>query len=397
MTSHGYSPRARCNSSEVGTTMMMLEYEGKRLLASVGVPLPKGIVIESVSSLDAVFGAMSFPVAVKAQVRSGGRGKQGGVRQVDAADKLLTVVESIQKVHFDGQLPDAVLIEPWVSAEREAYLSVAVDGRAEGYVVIYSPKGGVDIEDGSPPVRYGVGAPWKFRAHELREVLRDTEPDYQWREKVIALAQRLVSTAAAHDCTTIEINPLAKLEDGSLIALDAKVVRDEWAYFRNAEIRSMRELEKLRADSLVRDSLEMHHMYVRLEGDIGLISGGAGMTMAAMDMIAAYGGRPACFLDCSPGPTSTRGYRPAFAMVDGDPQVKVILVSVFGGGTQMQRVANSMKEVMAERTSRKPVVFRLDGTNVDQVPGIFDQFGAHNHACLEEAVSEAVRLARRDG
>jgi succinyl-CoA synthetase beta subunit len=156
----------------------------------------------------------------------------------------------------------------------------------------------------------------------------------------------------------------------------------------------MRELEKQRADPLVRDALEMRHMYVRLDGDIGLISGGAGMTMAAMDMIVEMGGRPACFLDCSPGPTSARGYRPAFAMLDADPQVKVILVSVFGGGTQMQRVASAMKEIMTERASGKPVVFRLDGTNVDQVPAIFDQFGVHNHRWLEDAVSEAVRLAR---
>ena len=118
------------------------------------------------------------------------------------------------------------------------------------------------------------------------------------------------------------------------------------------------------------------------------------MTMAAMDMIAEQGGRPACFLDASPGPTSTRGYRPALAMLDADPQVKVILVSVFGGGTQMQRVANSMKELMAERKSTKPIVFRLDGTNVDQVPGIFAEFGAHNHARLEDAVAEAVKVAK---
>jgi succinyl-CoA synthetase beta subunit len=287
------------------------------------------------------------------------------------------------------------LIEPWLSIERESYLSVAVDGRAEGYVVMYSPTGGVDIEEGPPPARYAVGAPWKFRVHELRKVLQEVEPDYQWREKVISVAQRLVRAAAMHDCSTIEINPLAKLSDGSLIAADAKVARDEWAHFRNEEIRGMREAEKHRADRLLRDCLDMQHMYVRLDGDIGLISGGAGMTMAAMDMIAERGGRPACFLDCSPGPTSTRGYRPAFAMLDGDPQVKVILVSVFGGGTQMQRVANSMKEVLAERKSKKPVVFRLDGTNVDQVAGIFDQFGAHNHARLEDAVSEAVRLAGR--
>jgi succinyl-CoA synthetase beta subunit len=179
-----------------------------------------------------------------------------------------------------------------------------------------------------------------------------------------------------------------------LIAADAKVARDEWAHFRNTEIHGMREADKHRADPLLRASMEMGHMYVRLDGDIGLISGGAGMTMAAMDMIAEQGGRPACFLDASPGPTSTRGYRPALAMLDADPQVKVILVSVFGGGTQMQRVANSMKELIAGRKSTKPIVFRLDGTNVDQVPGIFAQFGAHNHARLEDAVAEAVALAR---
>jgi succinyl-CoA synthetase beta subunit len=230
----------------------------------------------------------------------------------------------------------------------------------------------------------------------MRRALKEAETDYAVREKVIALAQRLVATAAAQDCTTIEVNPLVKLESGELIAADAKIVRDEWAGFRNRGIAEAREQEKRRADKLLRACLDMQHMYVRLDGDIALISGGAGMTMAAMDMIAEQGGRPACFLDCSPGPTSTRGYTPAFNMLDADPQVKVILVSVFGGGTQMQRVANSMKEIMAKRKSRKPVVYRLDGTNVDQVPGIFAEFGAHNHDRLEDAVAEAVAIAKEN-
>jgi succinyl-CoA synthetase beta subunit len=375
--------------------MMMLEHEGKRLLASVGVTVPAGTLIEAGADVSSALASVStLPVAVKAQVRSGGRGKQGGVRQVKSAHELPGVVDAVLGMDFDGDKPEAVLIEPWLSIEREAYLSVAVDGRAEGYVVMYAPKGGVDIEDGPPPARYPVGAPWQFRVHELRKVLQAAEPDYAWREKVVALAQRLVRAAAMHDCATIEINPLAQLADGSLVAADAKVARDEWAHFRNAQIDGMREAEKQRADPLLRASMEMGHMYVRLDGEIGLISGGAGMTMAAMDMIAEQGGRPACFLDASPGPTSTRGYRPALAMLDADPQVKVILVSVFGGGTQMQRVANSMKELMAERKSAKPIVFRLDGTNVDQVPGIFAQFGAHNHARLEDAVAEAVAFAR---
>lgn len=375
--------------------MMMLEHEGKRLLESVGVRVPDGIVIDPApqSLQDARARIVSYPIAIKAQVRSGGRGKQGGVQQVKRAEDLDTAVKRLFDTKFGGEKPDALLVEPWLAIERETYLSVAVDGRADGYVVMYAPKGGINVEEGASPVRYPVGAPWNFRVHAFRKVLESMEPDYQWREKVIAVAQRLVRAAAMHDCTTIEINPLAKLADGALVAADAKVVRDEWAHFRNQEIRAGREAEKQRADKLLRDCLDMQHMYVRLDGDIALISGGAGMTMAAMDLIAEYGGRPACFLDCSPGPTSTRGYRPAFAMLDADPQVKVILVSVFGGGTQMQRVANSMKEIMAERKSSKPVVFRLDGTNVDQVPGIFAQFGAHNHVRLEDAVLEAVRLA----
>jgi succinyl-CoA synthetase beta subunit len=375
--------------------MLMLEYEGKRLLASAGVPVAQGTVIPASDANDnALAGVTRFPVAVKAQVRSGSRGKQGGVRKAETPEALREAVKAILAIDFAGEKPDAVLIEPWLAIEREAYLSVAVDGRAEGYVVLYAPQGGIDIEDGPPPARYPVGAPWNFRVHEMRKVLQSVESDYQWREKVIALAQRLVRAAAMHDCSTIEINPLVKLADGSLIAGDAKVARDEWAHFRNGEIRGMRDAERERADKLLRDSLEMGHMYVRLDGDIGLISGGAGMTMGAMDMIAEQGGRPACFLDASPGPTSTRGYRPALAMLDADPAVKVILVSVFGGGTQMQRVATSMKELMGERKSQKPIVFRLDGTNVDQVPGILAEFGAHNHARLEDAVAEAVRLAR---
>lgn len=371
--------------------MMLLEHEGKNFLDSAGVTVPQGRVIRPGEG--APSGIENYPVAVKAQVRSGGRGKKGGVIQAGDEAALAAAVARLFAAEFDGERPEALLIEPWLAIERETYLSVVVDGRADGYVVMYAPRGGVDIEKGAPPVRYSVGAPWNFRVHGLREALESAEPDYQWREKVIALAQRLVRIAATHDCTTIEINPLAKLADGALVAADAKVVCDEWAHFRNRAIHVRREAEKQRADPLLRACLDMQHMYVRLDGDIALISGGAGMTMAAMDMIADCGGRPACFLDCSPGPTSTRGYRPAFAMLDADPQVKVILVSVFGGGTQMQRVAKSMKEIMAERKSGKPVVFRLDGTNVDQVPGIFAQFGAHNHARLEDAVAEAVRLA----
>ena len=371
--------------------MMILEHEAKALLRSVGVAVPDGALIKPGAHAPRV---KAYPVAVKAQVRSGGRGKQGGVIRANNARELKAAAKKLFATEFGGEKPEALLADPWLPIDRELYLSVTIDGAAEGYVVLYSPNGGVDIESGKPPARYPIGPAWKFRAHELRAVLETVEKDFQLRERVIFLAQRLVETAAARDCHTIEINPLVRLKEGELVALDAKVVYDDWAHYRNSDILAQREGEWRRAGKLLRASLQMGHMYVKLDGDIGLISGGAGLTMGAMDMIKQLGGKPACFLDASPGPTSTRGYKPAFELLDGDPQVKVILVSVFGGGTHMNRVARSMKENLAMRKSKKPVVFKLDGTYVDEVPGIFATFGAHNHESLEAAVKEAIKLAR---
>lgn len=381
--------------------MLMREHEGKELLREAGIVVPKGIVLSPSENLAAELAEMAEtagltgPVAVKAQVRSGGRGKAGGVVRAAGVKEAADAAKKLFATRFASELPEAVLVEPWCDISRELYLSIVVDGRAGGYAVLYSSNGGVEVEAGSPPAYYPFGPLGAFRAYQLREVLEPVEEDRAVRERVITLADRLVRLAAAKDCTTIEINPLAVLADGALLPLDAKVVRDDWAFFRQDDIRRALDAEKASKPPLVRDCMDMQHMYVPLDGDVALISGGAGMTMAAMDMISEYGGAPACFLDCSPGPASTRGYRPAIAMLDADDSVKVILVSVFGGGTHMDRVANAMAEILTERTLSKPIVFRLDGTHVDQVDGILAKINARNHDKLESAVEEAVSLASK--
>lgn len=375
---------------------MLVEHQGKALLRSVGVRVPDGLVIESAEDVQRLLAGsqLSYPVAVKAQIEGGGRGKAGGVLRAENEGQAAAAAAQLFRSRFGGLSPRAVLIEPWLSIQEELYLAVTVDGTASGYVLLFSPAGGIDIEEGGHLlVRYPVGAPWKFRAHEFRALLETTKVDFRTREKVITLAHRLLLTAASRDCTTIEINPLARVEEGELVALDAKVVCDEWAAFRNRTIFELKGKARESAPLLLQACLEMGHMYVRLDGDIGLISGGAGMTMAAMDLIQELGGRPACFLDCSPGPHSARNYRPAFALLDGDPGVRAILVSIYGGGTQMQRIARAMQQVVPERASRKPVVYYLNGTHIDQVPAIFAEFGAKNHASLEDAVREAIGLA----
>jgi succinyl-CoA synthetase beta subunit len=374
--------------------MLLTEHEGKALLASVGVAVPPGVVVRSAGAV--VRRKLPYPVAVKAQVASGGRGKAGGVVRADSPLRARAAVSKLLATKFGVETPQAVLVEPWLAIERELYLSVTVDAAADGYAVLYSPRGGVDVEEGAAPARYDVGPARNFRAYRLREALAGIEADAAVRERVVALARRLLLLASSRDCTTVEINPLAKLADGSLIAADAKVVRDDYARFRAADIAERIDADHARQPKAIARALAGDLMLVWLDGEVGLISGGAGMTMAAMDLIADAGGRPACFLDCSANPTP-QGYRLAFELLDGEPRVKVILVSIFGGLTQMDRVARVMQEIISERRSRKPVVFRLNGTNVTQANEILAQAGLHNNATIEEAVREALALARKGG
>ena len=160
--------------------MMILEHEAKALLRTVGVAVPDGALIKPGTREPRV---KAYPVAVKAQVRSGGRGKQGGVIRANNARELKAAAKQLFATEFNGEKPEVLLADPWLAIERELYLSVTVDGAAGGYVVLYSPTGGVNIEDGLPPARYPIGPAWKFRTHELRAVLEGVEKDYQIRDR----------------------------------------------------------------------------------------------------------------------------------------------------------------------------------------------------------------------
>lgn len=371
--------------------MLLAEFQGKALLRSAGVAVPHGILARNAAQ--AAKGRIALPVAVKAQVGGGGRGKAGGVVRAETREQLVAAAERIFATEFSGEKPRAILIEPWLAIERELYLAVTVDGRAGGYVILYSPAGGIDVETGTPPLRYEVGPASNFRGDRLREVLRPVEADVALRERLIGLARTLLRIAAGHDCTTLEINPLARLADGSLVAADAKVVCDDSAAFRSSDIATALEAERRRQPPPIARALANKLMLVWLDGDVGLISSGAGMTMITMDLIAAAGGQPACFLDCSANPTPD-GYRVAFNLLDRNPKVTVILVTMFGNGVHIDRVARVMKEIMQKRRSKKPVVFRLNGTNAAKVPEVWAGTGLYNHATLETAAEQAVALAQ---
>jgi succinyl-CoA synthetase beta subunit len=373
-------------------TMLLLEYEAKAALAEVGIPIPEGVVVRRPQALPGA--KLVYPVAVKAQVASGGRGKAGGVIRADSARAAADAVAALLDREFAGERPRAALVERWLPVRRELYLSLTIDAAAEGYVLLYSARGGVDVEDRHPPARYAIGRLAEFRAHRLRAALVEAERDPGVRERVIDVARRIVTLAARQECTTVEINPLAVLDDDEMVAADAKVVRDEHAAFRNPGIAARIEREHRRERRPIARALAGRLMLVWLDGSVGLVSGGAGMTMATIDLVADRGGKAACFLDCSNNPTP-HGYGLAFDLLDRERQVKVILVSIFGGLTQMDRVARVLCDIMDRRRSTKPVVFRLNGTNAREAEDILTRAGLHNHPGLEEAIDEAVALATR--
>ena len=172
--------------------MLLTENESKSILAEAAIAVPSGMMVRSADTVPAI---SAFPVAVKAQVASGGRGLAGGVVKANSQDEVVAAVARILRMEFDGARPEAVLVEPWLALDRELYLSVAVDGSAGGYVVLYSPEGGVRVEQGAPLVRYAVGHPENFRAHKMRLLMRDAETDATTRERVISMAQALLRLA----------------------------------------------------------------------------------------------------------------------------------------------------------------------------------------------------------
>ncbi len=366
--------------------MLITEAQGKALLRAAAVITPSSQELRSLDEVRAC--RIDFPVAVKAQVAAGGRGKAGGIRKAGSASELEDVFGAIMDMRFAGEAPSSVLVESWLEIDRELYLAVAIDSRVGGFNVLYSPRGGVDIEDGPPPLSYPVGLARNFRAHEFRALLEPVERDTRVRERVISVARRLLEVAQSNECTTVEINPLVVSKGGALVAADAKIVLDDAAAFRKAATAAA--IAASRKKTEIRVCEEANLMLVWLDGDIGLISGGAGMTMAAMDAIDGAGAQPACFLDVSGNPTPA-GFGLAFDLLDRAPRVKGILVSMFGGGLHTDRVAKTLVELLKCRSVSKPVTLRLNGTRSDIATTVLRDAGHQNHTTLEAAVADIVK------
>ena len=386
--------------------MNLHEYQGKELFKKFGLPVSKNKVITSADeAVNACRDIGGNKWVVKAQVHAGGRGKAGGVKLVNSPEEALEFANQwlgkrlvTYQTDSNGQLVNSILIEECTDIAKELYLSAVVDRGTQRIVFIGSSEGGVNIEEvaeNTPekiiyePIDPLTG-PMGFQARKISRVL---DLDAEQAKQFAKMLPQLTNLFITHDLSLLEINPLVITQGGKLHCLDAKINIDSNAIYRQPEIQAMRDSsqEDPREAEAALDDLS----YVSLDGNIGCMVNGAGLAMGTMDTIKYFGGSPANFLDVGGTATQERVSK-AFKLILADPEVKVVLVNIFGGIVRCDLIAEGILAAIEEVGVSIPVVVRLEGNNADIGSKILAEstakiVGLNN---LEDAAKKAVELSK---
>ncbi|HSI97949.1 MAG TPA: ADP-forming succinate--CoA ligase subunit beta [Gaiellaceae bacterium] len=379
--------------------MDLYEFQGKELLRRYGIPVSEGRLATSPAEARAAASELGGHVVVKAQVLTGGRGKAGGIKLAETAADAEAHARAILGMDLRGHTVHKVWIERTSDIAHEYYLSLTFDRSAKKPLFMFSTQGGVDIEEvaaTSPDalVRLHVDPleghhPWQGR----RLVYDAGIDDPSEQRQITALVGRLYETFVGCEAMLCEINPLIVTTDGEVRALDAKVTVDDNALFRLPDIAEMRDLTA--ADPLEALAREKGVTYVKLDGEVGVLGNGAGLTMATVDVVTFVGGRAANFCDLGGG-GDAQGVVDALGVITSDPQVKAIFFNIFGGITRCDEVARGILQALGQMSFEQPIVVRLDGTNAGEGRRMLVEAGAanlHSEATMLGGARRAVELA----
>jgi succinyl-CoA synthetase beta subunit len=375
--------------------MDLFEHEARELFGKHGIPVPRGRVATDPAGARSVAAALGGPVVVKAQVKTGGRGKAGGVRVVHTVDGAEQAADDILGMDIKGHTVRRVLVTEACDIAEEYYVSFLLDRAGRTFLAMASPEGGMDIEEVAADrpealVRLPVDP---LSGVDAGAVAAGFPPDV--RAEVTGVVEKLWEVFVAEDCTLVEVNPLARTAAG-VVALDGKITLDDNAAFR----RTMSFDDVADGDPLEREARAKGLNYVKLDGDVGVIGNGAGLVMSTLDVVAAAaaeaGARgPANFLDIGGG-ASAQVMADGLSVVLGDPQVRSVFVNVFGGITACDAVATGIVrslEILGDRAA-KPLVVRLDGNNVTEGRRILGE-AAHPLVTVVSTMDDAARKAAR--
>ena len=369
--------------------MKLFEYEAKTIMGSVGIPVPQSQIIKVAEEIFSL--KITYPIVIKCQVQTGGRGKAGGVKFAENVDEAYEIAKKLLRLEINGIKTSCLLIEPKTNIEKELYIAITLDRNQKCHILLGSSEGGVEIESSSSVKIVPVKRNYKpYLGRKLANLMGLAQGKLTMVSNIIDKLYFLYET---HDLDLAEINPLVFTKDGKILALDGKMTVNDDAidrqpFFQGWEISHMSDLSEreLKAKVAGLNLVELH-------GKIGIICNGAGLTMATMDLVKKHGGEPANFLDVGGGADEARVKR-ALKLVADNPNVKVILINILGGITACDEVAKALKIFAMQNPDRK-VVVRLLGNNQDKASEIMSGTGIKSIDDLNNAVKEAVALGAK--
>lgn len=381
--------------------MDLMEYKAKELFDKYGIPVPKGVLIDDAGEIATKLSGMRFPVVLKSQVQTGGRGKAGGIKFAGSLNEAVRIAGSIMGMNIRGHIVKELLVEERVEVSKELYLSIMLDRLTKSPMIIFSSMGGVDIEEiaqNNPEkvIKCEMDPFIGIKDYIVRYIINKSgiQPDlFNQLHDIIA---KLYKLFCEYDCLLTEINPLVITYDNRIIAVDAKVSVDDSALIRQPDILAFR--DSLMECRQVVEARRYHFLYIPCDpdGNISVISNGSGMIMSCMDLISKEGMKIGAALDLGGGATSER-IAEAIRIVLSNKNIKVLFINIFGGITRCDEVAAGVKIAMEHgKNEEKMIIVRIEGTNKEKGMEILK--GIKGRIIPVGSIKEGVReLASRRG
>lgn len=386
--------------------MKIHEYQGKAILRDYGVAVPDGFPAFSVDEAIKIYDKLdSKVVVVKAQIHAGGRGKGGGVKLAHNRDEVERLANEILGMNLithqtgpEGKEVQRLLIEQRVDIAREFYAGIVLDRERQQYAFMVSTEGGMEIEKVAAETPERIIKEWidpsvGLQSYQLRNLVFGLGLQGAQIKNCIKILNALWKVFVEKDCSLIEINPLVVTKDDKVIALDAKINFDDNGLFRQKELAELRDTSE--EDPAEVEAGKYNLNYIKLDGNVGCMVNGAGLAMATMDIIKLYGSEPANFLDVG-GVANAETVANGFKLILSDPNVKSILINIFGGIVRCDRVAQGVIDAMETVAVKVPVIIRLEGTNAKEAANLLNnstmEFLVANS--FEDAAQKSVKAAQ---
>jgi len=381
------------------------EYQGKEIFRQFGVVVPEGYPAFSIDEAVANYRKLPGDLAVvKAQIHAGGRGKGGGVKLAhnekevrDLARNMLGMQLVTHQTGPAGKQVQRLLVEAGVRIARELYAGIVLDRSTGEFVFMVSTEGGIEIEKVAQEnpdkiIKEWINPGLGLRGYQARKLAFALGLEGAQVKSAIKIFQSLWQVFYNKDCSLIEINPLVVTEDDQVIALDAKINFDDNGLFRHSEIKELRDITE--EDPAEAEATKFSLNYIKLDGNVGCMVNGAGLAMATMDIIKLNGGEPANFLDVG-GVANSKTVANGFRLILSDPNVKSVLINIFGGIVRCDRVAAGIIEALSEIDVKIPVIIRLEGTNAQEAARLLKESSLQFKVAksLQDGAEQAVKAA----